>query len=90
MTAKSGCCRRKVIEGVYDRVECGDHCYLFLTLTDGRRASYGASEDVQQFEAPVGTRVRVALIHGVFLKAYEGPEYYCSRQPFATHIERAK
>jgi hypothetical protein len=80
----------EVVEGVYGGVECGDYCYLTLTRPDGREETYGASGDVQDFQAPIGTKVRAAVALGVFLKFYDGEGYFCSKEGLALRVERVK
>ena len=76
----------EVVEGAYDGVECGDFCYLSLKLPNGSYASYGASGDVQDFEARIGAKVRVTVEKRQQMTGIEDLGYQCEDIELATEI----
>jgi hypothetical protein len=76
------------IEGRYQGQECVDYCHLTVKLDSGVDLTGYASDDVQNFNAPIGTRVRLDVSDVQFYdEDFTNP---CVRDRLFTSIERVR
>jgi hypothetical protein len=76
------------IEGRYQDQGCGDSCFLTVKLDSGVELTGYAGLDVQDFDAPIGTRVRLEVSDAQFYDEEREPP--CFHDLVFTSIKKVR